>query len=133
MATTQQIMDALFEALDSGAAMHEIMRNNERSAGYRVVIPGDETWLSADDWHPTVTVSVDGQTVRLVAMLANNPGGGALKRTVRAILSAGMVPCIIEPSREMRETMKRWNWYPRRVGSGMESEEQWRPRKTFSI
>lgn len=135
MATTQQFMDALFAALNDGRPMQYIMRENERAEGYRVVLPGEESWLSADDWDPTVTVSVDEKrkTVRLVAILAKQPGTGALRRTIRAILAAGLTPCIVEPTREMRATMQRWNWYPRRQGRDLNTEEQWRPRKDFTI
>lgn len=126
-------MDALIAAISDGRPMHEIMRANEREAGYAVVLPGEVSWLSIDDWDPTVTVSVNDKEVRLVAILAKRPGNGAFRRAVKAILDAGLTPCVIEPTREMRATMRRWNWYPRRVGSGMDSEEQWRPRKSFSI
>lgn len=135
MATTQQIMNAIKATLRNGRPMQEVMRDMERAAGYRVVVPGNEAWLSADDWDATVTVSVDDRhkTVRLVAILAKHPGSGAFRRTVKAIMAAGFTPCVIEPTHEMRATMRRWNWYPRRVGHGFESEEQWRPRKSFSI
>lgn len=126
-------MDALFSSLDKGGKMHEIMRANEVAAGYRVVLPGTVDWLSAADWHPTITVSTDGKTVRLVAILALNPGKGALRRTVAGIMGAGLVPCIVEPTREMRSTMQRWNWKCKRVGYGMDCEEQWRPRKSLKV
>lgn len=133
--TTQQIMDAIEALMRDGRPMQDIMRENERKEGYRVVVPGDEVWLSADDWDATVTVSVDDKrrTVRLVAILAKSPGRGAFRRTVRAIMDAGMTPCVIEPTQEMRYTMQRWKWAARRVGHGFHSEEQWRPRKGFKI
>lgn len=128
---TQQMIDALFAELNSGKKMHEIMRENERRDGARVVVPGEVQWLSAADWHPTVVVSVAGRSVRLVAILANSPGNGAFRRTVAAIMAAGLVPTVIEPTHAMRATMKRWKWKCRHVGYGMNSEEQWRPRKSF--
>lgn len=131
--TIQQTIDALLAQLDRGTPMQDIMRANERAAGYRVVVPGDVPWLSVADWHPTVTVSIDRNVVRLVAILANNPGNGALRRTVSGILAAGLTPCVIEPTHEMRATMKRWNWKCRRKGHGLDTEEQWTPRKSFSI
>ena len=131
--TVQQTIDALFAQLDRGIPMQDIMRANERAAGYRVVVPGDEPWLSAADWHSTITVSVDRHIVRLVAILANNPGSGAFRRTVRSIIAAGLTPCVIEPTHEMRTTLKRWNWKCKRKGCGLNSEEQWMPRKSFSI
>lgn len=133
--TTQQIMDAIEAVMRDGRPMQEIMRDAERKSGFRVVVPGEVLWLSADDWDATVTVSVDDKhkTVRLVAILAKSPGKGAFRRTVRAIMDAGLTPCVVEPTHEMRATMQRWRWAPRRVGRGFDSEEQWRPRKGFKI
>lgn len=133
--TTQQIMDAIEAVMRDGRPMQEIMRDAERKSGYRVVVPGEVSWLSADDWDATVTVSVDDKrkTVRLVAILAKSPGNGAFLRTVRAIMDVGLTPCIVEPTREMRATMQRWKWARRRVGHGFDGEEQWRPRKGFKI
>lgn len=132
MATTQQMMNALFATLNDGRPIHEIMRANERDSGCRVVLPGETPWLSADDWHPTITVSRNGSEVRLVAILAKNPGNGALRRTVRGILDAGLTPVVIEPTHEMRATMQRWKWRKRISGYGFfDREEQWRPRKRW--
>lgn len=127
--STQQIIDALFAAIDSNQPMHELMRENETKAGATVILPGDVSWLPATDWHPTVTVSRRGDEIRLIAVIATNPGRGAFRRTVAGIIEAGLTPVIVVPTNEMRATMRRWNWYPRTVGSGLTSEEQWRPRK----
>ncbi len=122
-------LDKLFAAIDAGTPIHEFMRDNERAAGRTVVVPGSVPWLSADDWDPTVVVSREGNRVRLVAILALNPGRGALKRTVAGIQEVGLEPCIVEPTRELQETLRRWGWRSRRVGSGMESETIWYPRR----
>ena len=122
-------LDRLFAAMEGGTPIHEYMRADERAAGRRVVIPGEVAWLAAADWNPTVVVSVDRKVVRLVAILALNPGTGALRRTVAAIIDAGLTPCIVAPTREMRQTMKRWKWKCRHVGYGSQSEEQWKPRR----
>lgn len=121
-------LDRLFQQIDAGARMENIMRGDEVKAGRRVVIPGDEPWLPAEDWHQTNVVSVDGLTVRLIAISALKPGHGAFRRLIAAIQAAGLSPCIVEPSREMRETLKRWGWKGRRYGFGFESEERWKPR-----
>lgn len=75
----------LFAALDNGTPICEIMRANERVAGRRVVRPGEEPWLSTEDWLPSVTVAVDEGMVRLVAIMAKAPGKGALRRTIQGI------------------------------------------------
>ncbi len=118
----------LFTALDSGQRMEDIMRADERAKGYRVVLPGEVPWLPAEDWHQTIVVSIDGKRVRLVAILASRPGNGAFRRLVAAIQAAGLIPVVIEPTREMRETLTRWRWKRRYAGYGFETEEHWRPR-----
>jgi hypothetical protein len=129
MPTAQQHIDALFAALDSGAEMQDILRGYEREAGRRIVLPGDEPWLPAEDWDPTITVSVDGTKVRLVAILAKRPGTGAFRRLISGIEQAGLTPCMVDPIRSMQETLTRWGWKPRRYGYGIECETQWTPRR----
>lgn len=123
-------IDRLFAALDAGTRIEDIMREEERAAGRQVVVPGEVGWLSADDWHHTVVVSIDGSDVRLVAILALRPGSGALTRTVAGILSAGLRPVIVEPTREMRATCQRWGWLVERHGKGFDGEERWMPTPT---
>jgi hypothetical protein len=120
----------LFAAIDNRSRMEDIMRADERAKGYRVVLPGEVAWLPAEDWHPTVVVSIDGNRVRLVAILASQPGNGAFRRLVAAIRAADLIPIIIEPTREMRATLTRWRWKRRNVEYGFETEEHWRPRQT---
>ncbi len=121
-------LDKLFAAMDAGTPICEVMRNDERTNGFEIIKPGDVSWLSTDDWDETVVVSRDGNRIRLVAILAKNPGNGALTRTVKGILAAGLIPTIIEPTNEMRATCQRWGWKTRRVGAGFESYEIWYPR-----
>lgn len=118
----------LLSAMDAGMRMEDIMRADEIKAGRRVVKPGEEAWFPAADWHHSNVVSVEGDTVRLIAIWALNPGTGAFRRLVASIFAAGLKPCIIEPTNEMRATLKRWGWKGRRYGYGFESEERWRPR-----
>lgn len=125
---TGTYLASLFAKLDK-QHIWEIMRDDERERGNRVVVPGEVDWLPAADWDDTIVVSVSGREVRLIAILARKPGSGAFRRLVGRIQSSGLVPVIIAPSREMAATMRRWNWTRRYVGSGFEQEEQWRPRK----
>lgn len=127
MGVTANYLMSLINKLDI-MPIWEIMRENEREAGNEVIVPGSVDWLPAVDWDPTIVVSRRGRDVRLIAILAANPGNGAFRRLVAAIQEAGLVPVIIAPSLEMRETVRRWGWYRRYVGSGFEQEEQWRPR-----
>lgn len=109
--------------------IHEIMREDERERGNRVVVPGKVPWLSADDWDPTIVVSLDHKDVRLIAILANSPGNGSFRRLVAGIQAEGLTPVVLAPSIELRATLRRWGWRCRYVGRGVTREEQWRPRK----
>ncbi len=130
--TVEQMIAQVIEAMD-GRPMWEIMRRDEVAKGNSVIVPGDAPWLSADDWDPTIIVSQSGKEIRLIAILAKQPGTGAFKRTVAGILGADLVPVVIEPLGSMSVILKRWGWSKRIVGSGfMEREEQWRPRKGWT-
>lgn len=128
MGDIQQMITQIFEQA-AGRPMCEVMREDEEDAGYTTVLPGSEPWLSADDWDESIVVSRSKKEVRLIALMAKHPGSGAFTRTVNGIIDAGLIPVILAPVRDMRETVKRWNWAPRHVGSGWNHEEQWRPRK----
>lgn len=129
MASPSKMVEQIVALLEDERPMHEIMRDDEVQRGHKIIVPGDRPWLSKEDWVDSVTVSQSGREIRLVAILATRPGNGAFRRTVTGILDAGLVPVVVAPTREMRETMQRWNWFPRHVGSGWGHEEQWRPRK----
>lgn len=128
MTEAAEYLDRLFAQLDRGASVADIMREDERMAGYKVIRPGDIPWLSLEDWDPSIVVSLDGNRVRLVAILARNPGNGALRSLIAAIEAQGLVPQIIAPTHEMRVTVKRWGWRMRMKGSGFEAQEIWYPR-----
>lgn len=123
-----EYLEQLFEQMDRGASIADIMRQAERTSGYQVVVPGEVNWLPLEDWDPSIVVSLDDNKVRLVAILARNPGNGALRRLICAIKTHGMVPQIIAPTFEMRATVKRWGWRMRMKGMGFEAQEIWYPR-----
>jgi len=125
----ESALEEIFAVYDRGRSVHDLMRGNEAKAGRTVVKPGERPWLSADDWHYSVVVSIAGDRVRLIAIQALRPGTGALTRTIAGITAAGLIPVIVEPTREMRETCRRWGWKMRRVGDSFDTfEEQWRPK-----
>lgn len=121
-------IERLFAILDKGGSISEVMRDDERAAGHKVILPGEVEWLPLADWDPTIVVSLDGNKVRLVAILARNPGNGAFRRLVATIAASGLTPQIIAPTNEMRATVKRWGWRIRTKGSGFEAQEIWYPR-----
>ena len=132
MSQLQQHLNQLLAAIGTGQTMEHIMRAAETAAGRRVVLPGDEAWLPASDWHHSNVVSIDGNTVRLIAIWALNPGHGAFRKLIAGIEAAGLQPCIVEPTSEMRATLTRWGWKGKRHGYGFNGEERWHPRKTLN-
>ncbi len=128
MATVSQMIDQVLAHMD-GRPAWEVMRADEIERGNEIVVPGETSWLPEEDWDPTITVSRSGKEIRLIAILALNPGRGAFRRMVSGIIAEGLTPVIIAPTNMMRDTLKRWGWFPRHVGSGWDHEEQWRPRK----
>ena len=117
-----------------GGEIHNLIRADESAKGYRVVRPGDAPWLSKEDWRETIVVSVDGERVRLVLIHAKQPGRGAFTRLVDAVRGAGLIPCVMSPTKQLEDTLKRWkSWKWKRVerGVGMEREVWWEPRRGF--
>jgi hypothetical protein len=126
----QRAVERLCVAMDLGQRIEEVMRADERGKGHTIVKPGEVPWLPVDDWDPTVVVSIDGNRVRLVAILAKNPGSGAFRRLVDGIQAAGLIPCVVCPTRELEATLTRWKWKRKEVGSSFDNHETyWRPRQ----
>jgi hypothetical protein len=100
---------------------------NEIMAGYRIVRPGEVDWLSLDDWHPMTIVSMNAERVRLVALQAQHPGHGALKRLIAEIIANGSQPVIVEPFEDLEETLRRWGWKQRRIGTAQHRQTVWYP------
>ena len=106
-----------------------MIRSDERKAGYKIVKPGDEPWLSVADWKPDTVVSRKGRTVRLVLLVAVAPGKGGFTRTVDAIEAAGLAPVVVAPTDNFAATLKRHGWRCRTIGDGLYSEQQYRRAK----
>ncbi|GIK47970.1 MAG: hypothetical protein BroJett013_06670 [Alphaproteobacteria bacterium] len=125
-ASRQALLDHASALLTARRPIYERMRAAERERGYRVVLPGEERWLPADDWHGSVVVSLDGAEVRLVAILALR--AGSFRRLLAALASHGLRPVVICPIGPiMPALMQRYGWVRRDVGRGWDREEQWRP------
>lgn len=123
----------LVSSLSDPRPIHIVLREAERNRGFRVVVPGDEPWLPAADWHPTVVVSVAGRDVRLVAILATKPGSGAFTRMVGRILASGLQPVVLCPTYAFSEALRRRGWNQRFVGTGAQAEEHWRPSRRTKL
>lgn len=118
-----RIADQIASARDHLGGIVGIMLDAEIAAGGVPYDPGP-------DWVPGVVVRRDAE-VRLVAILAKQPGSGALKRLVARIQAEGLTPVIIEPTGlVMPAILKRWNWRRTVRGRGWERVEEWRPPPT---
>lgn len=127
MQASQELLDRAAALLADRRPIYDQMRGAERERGFRVVIPGEERWLSPDDWHESAVVSMDGCEVRFVAILAKRRG--AFKGTLAALASHGLTPCVVCPIGPiMPAIMKHYGWVKREIGSGWDLEEQWRPQ-----
>lgn len=101
---------------------------SERERGYKPVFPGQVIWLPKSDWPNDVVVSMDGNTVRIVAIKALKEGSGSFRRLIESIIQYGLSPVIIEPMLSMPDILTRWGWSRRMVGNDFETrEEQWFP------
>lgn len=128
----QELLDRAAALLSDRRPIYEQMRKQERERGFRVVIPGEERWLSADDWHESNVVSLDGGEVRLVAILSRRPG--SFKRLLASLASHGLRPVVVCPIGPiMPAMMQRYGWIKRELGSGWDAEEQWRPPVSSSF
>lgn len=135
MSAAMTVADRLADVLASGRrhplGVAGLLIASEIEAGRTPIQPGYEGAfaLSADDWHYPAVVSLDGDEVRLVAILANRPGTGALRRLIDGIRQAGKRPVIVEPiGPTMPRILKRWGWVRSIRGDGEERMEEWRPR-----
>lgn len=100
------------------------MREQEEALGWRCVV--DAPWFIKDDWIGDPVVSIKGDEVRIVAILAKTPGAGAFGRLIDGILAAGLKPIVVEPVfMTMPAIMERWGWRRRNIGQDFE------PYRTF--
>ena len=125
------VQNLILRALRIGAG--ESMRLDEIKKNRKVIFPGDEVWFPKDDWINDVVVSItaDQTTVRIIAIIAKKPGNGSFSRLIDGIFDAHMTPVVIEAMGVMPAIMRRWGWNNIQVGSGWESENQWRPSRKF--
>jgi hypothetical protein len=112
----------------AGKPMWAILRDEEVARGYVPVPVGSVPWLPADEWHEHDVVSLHGDAVRIVAIMARRPGCGAFTRLVTDILAAGLIPVVVCPLARMRTILTRWGWQHRETGSTFEDREDlWQP------
>jgi len=83
--------------------------------------------MPAAEWERGV-ITRQGDEIRLVAILAKQPGNGAFKRMLAAIKAAGLRPVIVSPVGPVMPTlMRKWRWRRTIVGLDFGRYEEWRP------
>ena len=100
----------------------------EIEAGYEIVRPGEVAWLPLEDWDGNTIISQGRFRVRLVALMARDPGHGALKRLIAAIQNQGRMPVVVEPFNDLAVVLRRWGWKRRHIGRGGYRHCIWHPR-----
>ena len=107
---------------------------NETTRGFKIVRPGDVPWFRAADWQAASVASINGKYVRLVLIHAFESDRGAMTRTLEAINAAGLIPNVIDPTRELQATLKRRGWKSKLRGSTFEDRETvWFPRPQHRV
>lgn len=117
-------IERLFHALDSGQCISELIAADEKSAGRRVIRPGDAPWLPPDDWEPGTLCAVNDGRARLVLLHAKKEGFGALTRLLEALLKERLRPVVVAPTRDLQSTLSRRGW--RKVRNA----DEWTPPRT---
>jgi len=122
-------IEAIFaKIMSDGYSPSQAIADDELAAGRTVIRPGDAPWLPTSDWNPGSVCAIDGIYARLILIDALRPGTGALTRTLSAIKAAGMIPCVVDPTRELAATLTRRGWKSRLHGSTFEDREtRWTP------
>lgn len=96
---------------------------SETARGFKIVRPGDAPWFRAMDWRLASVASIDGNVARLVLIHAFESGRGALTRTIDGIKQAGLIPVVIDPTRELAATLQKRGWRGSARGSTYETRE----------
>lgn len=105
------LVEALITAIRGDKAnIADMIAGAEARAGYRLVRPGEATWLPLWDWKPQSVCSIDERTARLVLLDAITPGQGAFTRLVDALALAKLAPRVISPTREFQAILRRKGW-----------------------
>lgn len=114
-----ELLDKMMSGYDPVLAIVD----SETARGFKVIRPGDAPWFSAVDWRADSVASINGVYARLVLLHAFESGRGAMTRTVENAKANGLIPVILDPTRELAATLRRRGWKPRDAGSTIEDRE----------
>ena len=122
-----RVIAECFAVIAKGGSVADLIARNEISAGFRVVRPGEVAWLPIGDWEPGTCCSVtESGIARLVLLHARESGKGAFARLLVGIDDAGLIPHVIEPTREFAAALKRNGWRERLVNTKDGRERVWK-------
>lgn len=126
-AKNPKLLDLLDKML-SGYDPVAVIVDGETARGFKVIRPGDAPWFRAADWRAASVASINGMKVRLVLLHSFQSGRGAMTRTIAGIKTAGLLPSIIDPTRELAATLTRRRWKSKYEGTTFEDRETvWTP------
>lgn len=89
--------------------VRQVIARDELARGFTLVEVGSAL-LPNEDWHQDTIVSRHGDAVRLVLLVATNPGAGALTSLLARIKAAGLRAQIIAPTRSLADALLRRGW-----------------------
>jgi hypothetical protein len=114
-----ELLDKMLSGYDPVAAIVE----SEEARGFKVIRPGNVPWFQASDWRAASVASIHGVRARLVLLHAVESGRGAMTRTIAGVKAAGLLPVVVEPTRELAATLSRRGWKPHDEGTTFEDCE----------
>jgi hypothetical protein len=118
----EHMLGRVFDAIDNGGCVSNLIADDERKAGRCVVRPGESFWLPLADWNDGTVCSYRSSRVRLILLHARAPGTGAFTRLIDALRHENLIPFVIAPTREFASALKRNGWHKTRLNG----EEAWR-------
>lgn len=103
---------------------HELRHGRERILEAR--------WLDWNDWDrdTIITSSKTQPYLRLVLLVAKEPGKGAFTRLIANIKAEGLQPTLVEPSQSLIDWCNRHDWRSRIIGRNADRQTIYYPRGT---
>ncbi len=130
--TLESLLDGILDGTLSDEQLQERMIRDEECRGFEVIRVGQEPlYLPPEDWHPLSFVSRHRRDIRIVGIIALNPGTGAFSRMVDKIINAGMRPILVHPTYDSADIVQRWGWRHQVVGNGKSHEDCFVPTKEW--
>lgn len=129
-ALVRDIASTIDRCFEIGAG--NAMREEESAKGYTPLKLGDKPWLKVDDWLDDVVMSLDGNRVRIIALIAKQQGAGTFSRMITAIIQDDLKPIVIAPFAQMEGILRAWDW--RQVIKGdtfYDRVDEWFPQRKF--